>query len=275
MDSQIEIDAVQVRRQGTVVLQDITLRLRGGCMTGLVGANGAGKSTLLACISGDIEASDGSVRMDDHDVFGLTERQQARWRSVMTQHTDPGFNLSVREVIEIGLHVFDDIGGAEREQMIVQAAGLADVSLWLARDVTTLSAGQLQRVHLARALVQVLAIRRVRGECWLFLDEPVSSQDPWQQQRILHVCRQLCADASVGVVVVLHDLSQVRRWCDDVVALADGKVVVHGEVEAVLDQASIARTFGSQVNAHFYDEPVSGVVLWSEFGSASSWVPMN
>lgn len=269
MAGQIEIDAVQLSRQGTVVLHDITLQLHGGRMTGLVGPNGAGKSTLLACLSRDIEATSGRVRVDGHDVLGMSQRQQARWRSVMTQHADLGFNLSVQEVIEIGLHVFDDIGGTQREQLIVQAAELADVSRWLARDVTTLSAGQLQRVHFARALAQALAIRLVRGECWLFLDEPVSSQDPWQQQRILHVCRQLCADASVGVVVVLHDLSQVRRWCDDVVALADAKLVVHGQVDAVLDQASIARTFGPQVNAHFHEEPVPGVVLWSEFGSAS------
>ena len=270
MAGQIEIDALQVRRQNTVILQDIVLQLRGGRMTGLVGANGAGKSTLLACLAGDFEAFSGGVRIDGRDVVGLPQWQQARWRSVMTQHTDLGFSLSVQEVIEIGLHAFDDIGRAQREQFIAQAAGLADVAPWLARDVTTLSAGQLQRVHLARALVQALAIRHIKGECWLFLDEPVSSQDPWQQQRILHVCRQLCADASVGVVVVLHDLSLVRRWCDDVVALADGKVVAQGAVATVLDQQSIARTFGAQIKAHFFEQPVPGVVLWSEFGPAPS-----
>lgn len=263
----IEFDSVQLCRGGRVVLDEVTFTLTPGRMTALVGANGSGKSTLLAGLAGDVPLTQGVLRvhgqhLERNDVVG-----QARWRAVMHQHASFEASLTAREIIEIGLHAFQDLGLLQRRALLEQAARLADVQSWLGRNVTTLSGGQQQRVQLARALVQTLAVHAGGTRPgWLLLDEPVSNQDPWQQQRTLHMCRQLCADTGVGVLVALHDLSLVRQWCDDLVVLSDGQVAAHGDVDQVLSEAVIRRSFGAQINVHYVDSPVRAVVLWSAFG---------
>jgi iron complex transport system ATP-binding protein len=124
-------------------------------------------------------------------------------------------------------------------------AALARVDMLAQADVpfAHLSAGQRQRVTLARALAQLeLACEGTRV---LLCDEPVSAMDPRHALEAMSLLRDLAVRKGVAVGVVLHDLSAALRFADDAVALgADGRVLAAGLAAEVLRAEVLERLFG-------------------------------
>jgi len=107
----------------------------------------------------------------------------------------------------------------------------AEVAQFADRDVTSLSGGETQRVLLARALAQEAPV--------LLLDEPTASLDVNHQIRTLELVRGLADDADRAVVAAIHDLDLAARYCDELVLVADGRVVDSGRPADVLTPAAV------------------------------------
>ncbi len=226
------------------LVDGVTLALRPGEVLAVVGANGAGKTTLLRLLSGELRPSSGAVCLDGRPLGAFAPEHLARRRAVLPQHSTLGFGFSVQEVVLLGRtpHRTPPARDLEIAAGAMQAAGVAHLA---ARRYPTLSGGEQQRVHLARALAQIWEASGP-GARYLLLDEPTASLDLAHQHAVLGVARR-CAAAGVGVLAVLHDLNLAAQHADRIAVLRRGRLLAEGPPEAVLTPEIIRRAFDISV----------------------------
>ncbi len=236
----LDVRGVDVELGGEQILDAVSASVDDGRLVGVVGPNGAGKSTLLRAMNGVVEPEGGTVLVDDDAVHELTSKAASRRIASVPQETNLSFEFTVRETVEMGRHAHiprfgsdDDPGAVDRAMERAEVAQFAD------RDVTSLSGGEKQRVLLARALAQQAPV--------LLLDEPTASLDVNHQIRTLELVRGLADDADRAVVAAIHDLDLAARYCDELVLVADGRVVDSGPAEDVLTPGAVRDAFDARV----------------------------
>ncbi len=219
----------------TPILRAVSASLAPRRFTAIIGPNGAGKTTLLKLLLGILAPTRGTVTLATTPISSLTPSQRAARLAYIPQRSSLAFSFTVREVVRMGLYALTH---AELRPAMERAG------VWDRRDdpVGVLSAGQQQRVTLARALAQVQS-QPATPERFLLADEPVSAMDPRHAVESMTILREL-ADSGPGVVAVLHDLALVERFADDCLALdSRGQVSSIGPVREVLTTARLADIF--------------------------------
>ena len=205
----IEVHGLGYELGGAEILKDVDVLVREGEPTAVVGSSGAGKSTLLRAINRLIEPTSGEVYLDGEPTSRL-DPLELRRRVGMVFQVPALFGGSVAEAVLYGARLAGkDADPGRLLEMVGLSASLAE------RDPQTLSVGQQQRVAIARALAL--------GPEALLLDEPTSALDEGARRRIEELVTDLKARLGLTMVFVSHDLSQVERVADRVVALAEGK----------------------------------------------------
>ncbi len=233
--------------RGKVILDRVDLALEPGRVTVLIGPNGAGKSTLLKVMAGGRRASAGGVTLHGRDIAAWRPADLAGMRSVLSQSVSVAFAFRVDEVVRLGLpaHVLRPQADALVAETL-DRVGLADFAT---RDVTTLSGGEQQRVHLARTLVQLAVVSGDSRARYLLLDEPTSGLDLAHQLLVVEIARSHAAMGG-GVLAVLHDLNLAALAADRIVALDRGRIVADGAPHEVITDRLLADTYrvGLKVN---------------------------
>lgn len=231
------------------ILDAISLDVRPGLVTGLLGPNGSGKTSLLRILAGITRPDAGAVRLEEHDVHRMRPRDRARVLALVEQDASTGWSYTVRQVVELGRSPYrsrfatGDRGGPA---VVDAAMATAHVDHLAERTWRTLSGGERQRTHLARALAQEPAL--------LLLDEPTNHLDLRHQLEFLARVRGL----GLTVVAALHDLELAAAYCDDVAVLEGGRLVAHGPVTDVLTSGLVAEVYGVDIDveAHpVHDRP--------------------
>ncbi|MFC3607145.1 heme ABC transporter ATP-binding protein [Stutzerimonas tarimensis] len=235
-------EGVGVVRGERLVLQDIDLALRPGELTAVLGPNGAGKSTLLGALCGELQAQTGRVSLDGRLLSRWPPLERARRLAVLAQHSSLGFAFAVEEVVAMGR--LPHASGREHDQEVVdQAMRSTDIMHLRTRSYLKLSAGEQQRVHLARVLAQLWP--GGQGQV-LLLDEPTSSLDPRHQYQLLDVVRTFVERGGTALAI-LHDLNLAARYGDKLVLIAEGTVRSAGSAEQVLVPERVQQVFGLEV----------------------------
>jgi zinc transport system ATP-binding protein len=218
----LEIRGLGVRRAGVTLLEGVDLTVEPGTVHALVGPNGAGKSTLLAAILGQT-AFTGSIvaHWCGSGRVGLVPQAFAVDRTLPVTVADFLALTRQRRPVCLGL------GGAARRRIaaLLARAGLEGAA---GKPLAVLSGGELRRVLLAHALDPPPEL--------LLLDEPASGLDDAAAARLEDLLGDLRRSAEVTVLLVSHDLAQVRRLADRVTVLAR-TVRADGTPAAVLDAA--------------------------------------
>jgi iron complex transport system ATP-binding protein len=226
---------------GREVLPGLNHTFSPGRVCAIIGPNGAGKSTLLRLLAGVLRPDAGEVLVGGEPVRTLRPAQRAKRLVYIPQRSGIAFPFSVRQVVAMGRYAAGETASAPAVQRALDASDLSGVA---DAPVGTLSFGQQQRVTLARALAQVDRGDGQSGAAALLADEPVSSLDPAHAVRTMEVIRSMAA-RGLCVVVVLHDLSLVLRWADDVVLLdARGRIAHAGPSRTTLTAGAAAEIFG-------------------------------
>jgi iron complex transport system ATP-binding protein len=246
----LQIENLSVVRGGRTILSGVGFTAPAGAVTGLIGPNGAGKSTLLHALLGLVPAT-GSFTFETTDLRALHRRDRARLAALVEQSATTEERLSVREVVALGRIPFEPAlapDSASEDGDIVNAA-LADTSMtsFDHRRFTTLSGGEQQRVHLARALAQQPRL--------LLLDEPTSHLDIAAQLDLLALLRRK-ASTGMTIILALHDLNLAARFCDHLVVLAEGTVAAQGVPATTLTPALLQSVYG--VRARLLPDPQTG-----------------
>lgn len=238
----IELNGISVAVGKARLLSDVQLQLLPGELTCIAGPNGAGKSTLVRVATGALSPSQGQARFFGRPLAELKRSEMARRRAVVSQRSEMAFGFTSLEVVLLGRHPHSELPEGRRDLEIAQRAlERVEVGHLGGRDVTTLSAGERQRVEIARALAQ-LESQVAPGETALFLDEPTSNLDLAHQHAVLGLARA-CSREGRLVVAVLHDLNLAAQYADRLLLLDGGKVAADGAPRAVLSSELIFRVF--------------------------------
>src|SRR5918994_3966325 len=186
-------------------LQSVSFAAAPGELVAIIGPNGAGKTTLLQILAGALRATEGTVSLDRREV-GWVPQQPAVYSKLSV-----GENLRLFARLE---KVADVDGSVSR---MLDQTGLRERA---GDAVGTLSGGNQQRVNIAVGLLGDPKL--------LLLDEPSSSLDPRQRERLWEFVATLARDDRTTVVYTTHNVAEAERHADRVLVLADGELLFTG-----------------------------------------------
>ena len=200
--------------RGRPVLQDVSFEVQAGTFLAIVGPNGAGKSTLLNILAGLLQPQSGDVLLQGMNLRCSRVQDIARWVAVVRQEFIPVFGYSVMETVLMAriLH-YGRLGfesKADRE-IALQALELTETVEFAARALDSLSAGERQRVFIARGLTQSTPI--------LLLDEPTSFLDLKHQVKIYDLLKSVQREKGTTIIAITHDLNLAAQYCDQTLLL--------------------------------------------------------
>ena len=228
------------------ILRDVSFKAESGEIVGILGNNGAGKSTLVTCLNHILKPKSGKIILNGKDAETLSKRELAQYISYVAQKNEQT-QTTVFDSVLLGRKPYikwsigqEDIAVCDE---IIERVGLSEMKL---RALDELSGGELQKVMLARALVQQPKV--------MLLDEPTSNLDPKNQYEMMKLVRQVADEKNITVLVVIHDLSLAMRFCDKFLIMKDGKVFIYGD-KSVLNDENIFPVYGM----HAYIEKLHGV----------------
>ena len=239
----LESRDLQVRYGGRVVLPKLSVSLRRGMVTAIVGPNGCGKSTLLRTMSRLLKPEAGDILLDGREIARSSTGEIARQLAILPQSPETPGGITVWDLVGYGRYPHqgllrrrsrDDIAAMEWALDVTNLADFRD------RTVDTLSGGERQRAWIAAALAQQTGI--------LLLDEPTTFLDISYQLDVLTLVRTLNQQHGLTVGWVLHDLNQAAAFSDWVVLLRDGVAVNEGPPQQVMTPATIKDVFGIEVS---------------------------
>lgn len=214
-------------------LRGINVTIPTGKVTVVIGPNAAGKSTFLRCLIGAQSPTAGDVSIDGKRINTIAPRQLAQRVAYVAQRPMVAAAFTAREVVELGRFALPaDSNAIDRAMSEMDVLDLAD------RVVPTLSAGQQQRVAVARALAQL----QPNGGGALVMDEPTAAMDLRHAQRCVAIMRSL-AQRGHAVIVSLHELLMAGAAADEVLLFDDGRLVAHGAKEDVLTEDILSGVF--------------------------------
>ena len=239
----LEVCGVSFAYRERLILNDISLSLRGGEFLGFLGPNGSGKSTFLKNLLGFLKPSKGRIVFSGTAVPARTERsrmEHSKRLAFVPQNSRPPSSLSVRDVILMGRlpHIRDRWTGygkedKEKVEEMLKVLGIAGMA---ERDVASLSGGEMQKVIIGRCLVQ-------EGDI-LLLDEATSGLDLNHTIEIMELMRKKAGLEGKTIVAVLHDLNLASQYCDRIVLLKDGRLRYQGNPAEILTEEVVEELYG-------------------------------
>ena len=213
-------------------LDDVSLTVREGSVTGIIGHTGSGKSTLVQLFNGLERPTSGRVLLDGKDIWEKPkEIKKIRFRVglVMQYPEYQLFEETIRADIAFGPK---NIGLSEEEvnERVKEAAELVGLeSILLDKSPFDLSGGQKRRAAIA-------GVMAMRPEI-LVLDEPAAGLDPKGRDTILQAIREYGKKTGSTVIIVSHSMEDMATYCDDIIVMAHGKVHLSGSRDEVFAHA--------------------------------------
>lgn len=234
----ISLDRVTLSVGGKAVLRDISLAVEDGEFVGVLGANGSGKTTLIKALLGLLRPDTGTV-----SVLG---------RPVTRGNAAIGYLPQVRGALPLVALAGRDflaasIAGHRWGLPLVSVAARRDIDRALetvhaealaTRPLSEMSGGERQRLLIAQALVGSPHL--------LLLDEPLIGLDPYQQQIVVDLVRDLSRDLKLTVLFTAHELNQLLRAVDRVLYLGHGRAAL-GTVDEVIRPEVLSPLYGAPI----------------------------
>ena len=248
-DSLLVIEGLAKSYGGVRAVDGVSFPVPRGSLTGVIGPNGAGKSTVLGMIAGSIKPDRGSILLDGHEIAGMRSHRVARRGVTRTFQTASVFpRMTVLENLLLGVPPWygERILSAfvaprrwrhEERRQVEQAHGLLErlrLSELTDEFGGELSGGQKRLVEIGRA---IMARPRL-----LLLDEPMAGVSRTLAPAIEGLIAELRGEG-MTVVLIEHELGMVERLCSPVVVLAQGRVLMQGEMEECRADPEVRRAY--------------------------------
>lgn len=233
----IDIDGVGFSYSSTPVLKDVTASIEGPGFVSILGPNGVGKSTLIHCINKILTPTGGTVFIDGADVKGISIKDLAKEVGYVPYSANDTFPLSVVDTVLMGRHPHSKWGSLNDDlDMVYSTLSLLGISDLAMRPFNELSAGQHQKVMLARGLVQEPKI--------LLLDEPTSNLDVRHQIGVAKMLRKLAIEKNILVIMICHDINIAAKYSDKIILLSGGSIFAMGTPAEVITKENLKEVYG-------------------------------
>lgn len=242
MSELLKVNNISFGYEGSLILKGISFSLKQGGFLGIIGPNGAGKTTLLKTINRTLTAQEGEIVLEDLNLKALSLRKIAQEISMVGQDISLSFSLTVLDLVLMGR--FPYLARFKKEakydlQVALQSLELTETQGLAERQFNQLSAGERQRVVLAKALVQEPQL--------LLLDEPTAHLDIGHQIKVFDLLLKLNRERGLSIIAVLHDLNLAAEYCQKLILLDKGRVTESGSSSEVLQYATIEKAYGAVV----------------------------
>jgi ABC-2 type transport system ATP-binding protein len=225
---------------GFHALRNVDLQIRRGEIFALLGPNGAGKTTLISIVCGVVNATQGQVRVDGHDIRTDYRAARALIGLVPQELTTEAFE-TVWNTVSFSRGLF----GKPADPAHIEKV-LRDLSLWDKKDnpIRTLSGGMKRRLLIAKALSHEPRL--------LFLDEPTAGVDVTLRQEMWQLVRAL-RDAGVTIVLTTHYIDEAEEMADRIGVISKGEIIL------VEDKVELMRKLGKKELTLHLAQPLAGV----------------
>ena len=234
-----DLDNVGFSLEGRALLHPVTLQLPRGRTVGLIGHNGSGKSTLLKLLARQCIPTSGSLTLDGKALATWKAQYYARQVAYLPQQLPAAEGMTVRELVGMGRYPWHGaLGryGCKDIEHVERAMRLTSTDTFAQQLVDTLSGGERQRVWLAMLLAQ--------DTRYLLLDEPTSALDIAHQVEVLQQIQALGRQLDLGIILVLHEINMAARYCDHLIALRAGRVLVEGSPAELMNGDTLRAIYG-------------------------------
>lgn len=220
------------------VVKGISLDINERDFLGLIGPNGSGKTTLLRLITKILIPRQGEIYFKGENILKMDSKEFCRSVAFVSQDFATNFAFTVMEVVLMGRipHLKRLQFETKRDLKIAEdALSVCDIFNLKDKLIDELSAGERQRVIIARALAQEPTL--------LLLDEPTSHLDIGHQIQILDLLKKLNRQNNLTIAMVLHDLNLASAYCDRMVLIDKGSIFKQGSPEQVLTYQNIEAVY--------------------------------
>lgn len=237
----VEVVNVTKVYPGTVALKDFSVRITGGKVHALIGKNGSGKSTTVKVLSGAIRPTEGTVRINGHDV-SFTNPREASEKGIATVYQELSLvpALSVTENLLLGRlprkgWAGHQIDWAKARRIAQDFLSELELDFPLDSPVGSLSVGQQQVLEIAKAMSANPVV--------LILDEPTSALARHETSRLFEVVTRL-RNRGVAVLYITHRLHELYQIADEVSVLRDGALAGTVDIKSSTPQQLVELMFG-------------------------------
>lgn len=236
------ISAKNIRKSygDSVILGDVSVDIPRGGLTSIIGPNGAGKSTLLAIVSRLLGMDAGSVTVDGLDVTKAPSTDLARRMAILRQDNHMTARLTVRDLVSFGRYPYTKGKLQPYDHAhVARALGYMGMTDLGDRFLDQLSGGQRQRAFAAMVLCQ--------DTDYVLLDEPLNNLDLVHAQGMMKQLRRMCTELNKTVVVVLHDINFASWYSDNIIAMKNGEICVHGPTADIMKPEPLREIYGTDI----------------------------
>jgi iron complex transport system ATP-binding protein len=235
----LSVEGVEFSYKSKKILENVEFKVNRGEVVSILGVNGAGKSTLLKSINKILKPKKGTILIDNFDIDKLGGLEIAKKIGYVPQRADGNY-MTVFDTVLLGRkpHIKWEISEKDIE-ITHKFLKLMDLEDYALRCTNELSGGELQKVVIARALVQEPQV--------LLLDEPTNNLDLKNQLEAMKIARDVSKSKNIASIVVMHDLNLALRFSDKFIMLKDGKIFAEGGKE-IINPENIGEVYG--VKAH-------------------------
>jgi branched-chain amino acid transport system ATP-binding protein len=227
----LEIDNVTKRFGGIVAIDDVSVDIDAGPITGIIGPNGAGKTTLFNLIAGTYTPTAGSIRLHGEDVAGLPANEIAKRGIGRTfQIPRPFGEMTVEENLLVANY---DLPAKERSARVDETLDLLDLTHQRDTEGGNLSGGQQTLLEIGRVLMLDPDL--------ILLDEPAAGVNPKLVDRIASLIETSRGDRTF--VIVEHDVTLISRLCDRVLVLNEGRLIADGDINEIKNDPEVRQAY--------------------------------
>ena len=229
------------------VVKDVSLELKAGTVTGIIGPNGSGKTTVVRLLDGILPPASGRVLMlGTVDIACMRRKELARHIAMVPQNGGLHYDLTVFEFAMQGRapHLaFMSFETVRDEEITLQALEMTQLASYADAMVSEISGGEKQRLLLARAIAQQSEI--------LLLDEFTANLDVNFQVELMRLVRRITLERSLATLVVSHEINLLSTFSDSVVLMSGGTIRRQGAVADVISRESLKELFGLDFSVRF------------------------
>lgn len=234
----LEVSDVTVDFGGNRAVDNVSLPVELGSLTGLIGPNGAGKTTLFNVVNGLLSPSAGKVAFEGKDITKRKPHQRARMGLARTfQRLELFTSLSVRENIQVAGEIRNSwnvdrrVDAAAEAERVIELIGLGEVA---DAEVSEIPTGQARIVELGRALMTQPKV--------LLLDEPASGQTEDETVVFGELLKKLAAEG-ITIFLVEHDMALVMSVCEIIHVLDFGRIIAKGTPEEIQTNSAVLEAY--------------------------------
>ncbi len=220
----IEIRNLTKKFGNLIAVDNISMDIIGGKITGILGGNGAGKTTTITMMLGLLLPTTGSIKVLSKDV--VNNRYSILHR---INFSSPYVDLPKKLTVLQNLKVYSMLYGVNNSSLRIQnLARDLNFQKLLKKKTGDISSGQITRILLAKSLLNEPEI--------LFLDEPTASLDPDMGDKVRGYLQKYQKETKSTILLTSHNMDEVKRLCDEVLMMKNGKIVDQGSPNQVISR---------------------------------------